>query len=56
MTPWKYRKHMTAVIIAVTVIFYCIFSPFGLGKADTTTWQQHLQEEQTTTSQVENIE
>ena len=56
MTPWKYRKHMTAVIIAVTVIFYCVFSPFGLGKADTTTWQQHLQEEQTTTSQVENIE
>lgn len=56
MTPWKYRKHMTVVIIAVTVIFYCIFSPFGLGKANTTTWQQHLQEEQAATSQVVNID
>lgn len=50
MTPWKYRKHMSIAIIAVTVIFYCIFSPFGLGKADKTTWEQHLQ--QTDTSYV----
>ncbi|MEE0773238.1 MAG: hypothetical protein UIJ87_08705 [Anaerovoracaceae bacterium] len=47
MTPWKYRKHMSIAIVAITVIFYCIFSPFGLGKADSTTWEQHLQQTDT---------
>lgn len=47
MTPWKYRKHLSIAIIAITVIFYCIFSPFGLGKADTTTWEQNLQQTET---------
>ena len=45
LTPWKYRKHMTAAIVGVTVLFYILFSPLLFGKADTTTWQQHLQEE-----------
>lgn len=48
MTPWKYRKHMTAVIVAVTVIFYALFSPLLFGKADTTTWKQHLQQQDNT--------
>lgn len=46
MTPWKYRKHWTVAIIAVTVIFYAVFSPLLFGKADTTTWQQHLQQQE----------
>lgn len=45
MTPWKYRKHMTVAILGVTALFYILFSPLLFGKADTTTWQQHLQEE-----------
>lgn len=52
MTPWKYRKHWTAAIIAVTIAFYAVFSPLLFGKADTTTWQQHLKQEQTNTTHV----
>lgn len=52
MTPWKYRKHWTAAIIAVTVAFYVIFSPLFLGKADTTTWEQHLKQQKTTSTKM----
>ena len=50
MTPWKYRKHWIIATTAVTVAFYVAFSPLFLGKSDTTTWKQHLQQQEQTSS------
>jgi len=54
MTPWKHRKAMAFAIIGVTVAFYMVFSPWGLGKSNTTTWKEHLKEQNSTSmTQVE---
>lgn len=41
LDPWKYRKIMITVIIAVTALFYIVFSPLCLGKSDQTTWERY---------------
>lgn len=41
MTPWKYRNHFIALCAVITIVFYTVFSPIGLGKSDQTTWERH---------------
>lgn len=52
MTPWKHRKAWIIATVAVTVIFYAVFSPLGFGKSEKTTWQMY-QEEQAQTVEME---
>lgn len=43
MTPWKWRKQFIVLTLACTALIYIIFSPLGVGKSDTTTWERHMQ-------------
>ena len=45
LTPWKYRKVWIIVTVAVTILFYAVFSPIGFGRAEKTTWQMYQEEQ-----------
>ena len=55
LKPWKYRKVMIGVIVAITAAFYIVFSPWWLGKSDQTTWERYQQSQAAETASVSSV-
>lgn len=47
LTPWPHGKIWATVTLCIMVIAYIIFSPLGVGKSDTSTYQRYLDNQNT---------